>query len=203
MKFTAIYTRVSTDQQTDTSQTDEIRRYLDYQTIPAENQIWFSDKATGKNFDRPDWQKLEKLIDAGKVAQIIVWSMDRLGRTASGLLLLFEKMQIKGVNLVSLKENLDLSTPSGRLIAGVMASMAAYETEQRGLRVRAGQEAARRRGKTWGGSIKGRRHHKTNGKLLIIKGLREKGWSYQKIADQTGMSKAGVRQLFTRYETGV
>jgi DNA invertase Pin-like site-specific DNA recombinase len=59
------------------------------------------------------------------------------------------------VNLVSLKDGLDLSTPAGRLMANVLASVAQYETEVRGERVRAGQLVARKSGKRWGGSRSG------------------------------------------------
>jgi hypothetical protein len=54
--------------------------------------------------------------------------LDRLGRTAKGLLMLLEELQALGAGLVSLREGFDLATPSGRLMAGVLASVAAYET---------------------------------------------------------------------------
>jgi len=66
-----------------------------------------------------------------------------LGRTASGLTKLFDDLRIHKCNLISLKDNLDLSTASGRLNANIIASVASYETEVRGERVRAGQQAAR------------------------------------------------------------
>ena len=59
--------------------------------------IWYHDTATGKNMDRPGWQKLQAAIDAGQVKQIVVWRLDRLGRTASGLCKLFEDLQAKKV----------------------------------------------------------------------------------------------------------
>ena len=58
-------------------------------------------------------------------------ALDRLGRTAKGLTALFEDLVTRKVNLVSLKDGLDLSTPAGRLMANVLASVAAYETEVR------------------------------------------------------------------------
>jgi len=59
------------------------------------------------------------------------------------------------VNLVSLKDGLDLSTPVGRLIANALASVARYETEVHGKRVRAEQRVVRKSGKHWGGSRPG------------------------------------------------
>ena len=75
--------------------------------------------------------------------------------TASGLTALFDKLIARKVNLVSVKDGVDLSTPAGRLIANVLASVAAFETEVRGERIKAGQDAARASGKTWGGRTRG------------------------------------------------
>ena len=102
--------------------------------------------------DRPGWQKLEGAITSRRVSAIVIWRLDRLGRTASGLTRLFDTLYKEEVNLVSLKDSLDLSTPAGRLMANVLASVAQYETEVRGERVRAGIERAKAVGKRWGGS---------------------------------------------------
>lgn len=155
---TAVYVRVSTSQQTTRSQKPDLERWLNAQDPDKLGKVaWFSDTATGKNMNRPGWQKLQTAIDAGHVKKLVVWRLDRLGRTASGLCKLFEDLQEKKVRLVSLKDSIDLGTASGRLIANVLASVAAYETEIRGERVKAGQAAVQAAGKTWGGSLKGRR----------------------------------------------
>ncbi|MCP4707926.1 MAG: recombinase family protein, partial [Planctomycetes bacterium] len=132
-KITAIYTRVSTLQQTTRGQKAELDRWIKAQNPEKLGKVaWYSDKATGKNMDRPGWMKLQKDIDAGQVKKLVVWRLDRLGRTASGLCKLFEDLQAKKVRLISLKDSIDLGTASGRLIANVLASVAAYETEIRG-----------------------------------------------------------------------
>jgi len=154
---TAIYVRVSTSQQTTRSQKPDLERWIKAQDPDNLGRtVWYSDKATGKNMDRPGWRKLQGAVDAGQVKQLVVWRLDRLGRTASGLCKLFEDLQAKKVRLVSLRDSVDLGNPSGRLIANVLASVAAYETEIRGERVKAGQDAAKAAGKNWGGSQKGR-----------------------------------------------
>jgi len=136
---TAIYTRVSTLQQTTRSQKADLQRWDKAQDPEKLGQAsGYSDTATGKNMDRPGWQKLQAAIDAGKIKRLVVWRLDRLGRTASGLCKLFEELQAKKVRLISLKDSIDLGTASGRLVANVLASVAAYETEIRGERVRAG-----------------------------------------------------------------
>jgi len=118
---------------------------------------WYQDKVTGKTMNRPGWQQLESDFNTWKIAKIVVWRLDRLGCPASGLTTLFDELRDRKVNLVSLKDGLDLSKSAGRLIAGVLASVARFGTEIRSERVQAGQATAKADGKTWGGSRKGRR----------------------------------------------
>ena len=139
MRHIAIYARVSTRRQDTKSQEPDLKRWIDaYADVPVK---WYRDKATGKNMDRPGWNRLEAAVDAGNVSALVVWRLDRLGRTASGLTALFEKLISKKVNLVSLRDGVDLSTAAGRLIANVLASVAAYENEVRSERIVAGQHA--------------------------------------------------------------
>lgn len=88
--------------------------------------------------ERPGLEKLLADVRSGKVSKVCVWRLDRLGRTAKGLLTLLDELQVLGVGFVSLREGFDLSTPAGRLMAGVLASVAAYETEVRKERQLAG-----------------------------------------------------------------
>ena len=81
-------------------------------------------------------------LRAGRLCRIVVWRLDRLGRTTRGLCQFFEELQEKKVDLVSLKDGFSLSSPAGRLHARILASVAEYETEIRAERVHAGQEVA-------------------------------------------------------------
>jgi len=193
-KQTAIYLRVSTAQQTTRSQRADLVRWVKAQ---GENgQVnWYEDKATGKNMDRPGWMKLQKAIDEGLVNKLVVWRLDRLGRTASGLTKLFEELQAKKVRLVSLMDSIDLGTASGRLIANVLASVAAYETEIRGERVRSGQAAARAAGKRWGGSRKGRRKKVTDEQVRAIMAMRERGEKIARIARAVSLSRLTIYRV--------
>lgn len=125
--------------------------------------------------DRPAWNKLDEAIRLGKVSRVVVWRLDRLGHTVSGLTALFDVLTAKGVGLVSLKDGLDIATPAGRLMANVLASVAAYETEVRAERIRAGQEAARAKGKTWGGSKPGVRKKVTTAQEKAILAMKAQG----------------------------
>jgi len=92
---------------------------------------------------------------ASHLSAIVCWRLDSLGRTAKGLTALFHELYERKVNLVSLKDGIDLNTPAGRLMANMLASVAQYETEVRAERVMAGQARARSQGKRWGGSVRG------------------------------------------------
>jgi DNA invertase Pin-like site-specific DNA recombinase len=92
-----------------------------------------------------------------KVSKVCVGRLDRLGRTAKGLLTLLDELQVLGVGLVSLREGFDVSTPAGRLMSGVLASVAAYETEVRKERQLAGISKAKAEGKSWDGRKAGTR----------------------------------------------
>ena len=89
-----------------------------------------------------------EMILGRKMSKVVVWRLDRLGRTAKGLTALFDDLTTRKIGLFSPRGSLDLSIPAGRLMANVLASVAAYETEVRAERVLAGQAAARASGKT-------------------------------------------------------
>lgn len=188
-KHVAIYIRVSSRRQETKSQEPELKRWAESQDLPVK---WYRDKLTGKTMDRPGWRKLESAMQAGRVATVVVWRLDRLGRTASGLTSLFEDLRNRKVGLVSLKDGLDLSTPAGRLMANVLASVAAYETEVRGERVRAGQEVARANGKRWGGSEAGKRKKVTPVQERMIREQYAAGESKAAIAKAVGLSRPTI-----------
>ena len=201
-KYTAIYIRVSTTQQSTRSQRADLERWLAAQGLNGD-VTWYEDKATGKNMDRAGWKKLQADIDSGQIDRLVVWRLDRLGRTASGLCKLFEDLQAKKVRLVSLMDSIDLGTSSGRLIANVLASVAAYETEIRGERVRAGQAAAKARGKKWGGSQKGRRVKVTEEKTKAIIEMKTRGVSIARIARTVNLSRITIYRLIEQHRLGL
>ena len=147
--------------------------------------------------DRPGWSKLMAQVAAGKVSRIVVWRLDRLGRTAAGLTALFDDLKQRRIGLVSLRDGLDITTPAGTLLANMLASVAQFETELRVERVVAGQTAARAAGKTWGGSEKGRRIKVTNEQVLAVKRLASEGASKASIARAVGLSRPTVYRILS------
>lgn len=197
MKHIAVYVRVSSKQQDQRSQEPELTRWVQAQEGEA---VWYRDKFTGRSMERPGMARLLKDMEAGKVSTIVVWRLDRLGRTAKGLTALFEDLRAKGVGLVSLKDSLDLSTPAGRLMCCVLASVAAYETEGRAERFLAGQAAARAAGKRWGGSVKGRRVKVTQEQVDVIGRMQGEGAKITAIARATGLSRPTVYSVLAGLE---
>lgn len=194
MPHIAIYLRVSTRRQDARSQEPDLQRWVDAFAVDQEVR-WYRDWAVGRTFDRPGWKQLENHLNLGQVSQLVVWRLDRLGRTASGLTTLMEKLVGRRIGLVSIKDGLDLATPAGRLIANVLASVAVYENEVRAERIIAGQAAAKAAGKSWGGSIKGRRLSLSNEQVAMIERLRGEGRKIAAIARATGVSRPSVYRV--------
>jgi DNA invertase Pin-like site-specific DNA recombinase len=188
-KVIAIYVRVSSNQQSTRSQLPDLQRWAKSQDGSIR---WFEEKSSGRTMDRPAWKRLEAEIDSGKVGTVTVWRLDRLGRTASGLTALFDKLIARKVNLVSIRDGLDLSTAAGRLMANVLASVAAYESEIRSERVQAGQARARAQGKKWGGSVKGHWTKVTPTQRKAIRHMKEQGETVVAIAQAVGLSRPTI-----------
>lgn len=191
MKHVAYYVRVSSTQQDTASQLPDLERHAAAGTSPAK---WYTDKASGKTMDRPQWNKLAAAIAEGEVEAVVVWRLDRLGRTAKGLTALFDELTSRKINLVSLRDGLDLGTPAGRLMANVLASVAQYETEVRSERVASGQRIARKAGKRWGGSAKGKAiaTRAEPEQIATIRRMQAEGESKAAIARATGLSRPTV-----------
>ncbi|HEY3349832.1 MAG TPA: recombinase family protein [Thermoanaerobaculia bacterium] len=194
MNSTAVYLRVSSKRQDTASQLPDVERYVAAHGL--EGAAVYRDKFTGKTMERPGFQKLLAAIRAGEVKSVIVWRLDRLGRTAKGLTALFDELTSRKVNLVSLKDGLDLSTPAGRLMANVLASVASYETEVRAERVLAGLEVARERGVRLGRPAGVHTAVKvTPEQVAQVRRLRREGRGATAISRAVGLSRPTVYRL--------
>lgn len=191
-KHIAIYIRVSTSQQDHASQRPELERWA---AANGGEVVWYADTFTGKTMERPAMQRLQEAITAGLVERIVVWRLDRLGRTARGLCALFDDLRERRIDLVSLKDGFSLNSPAGRLHARILASVAEYETEVRAERVRAGQAVARERGKRWGGSKPGRFLKVTPDQREAIVTMTASGESIAKVSRTTGLSRPTIYRV--------
>ena len=134
------YARVSTEAQNLDRQLDALKKFgVDYT---------YNEKMTGTKRERPE---LDKMIDRmTKGDTIVVESLSRLGRSTKDLIELVELFQSKGVNLVSLKESIDTSTSTGKLLFALMSAIAKFERDVIADRTREGLKSARARGRTGG-----------------------------------------------------
>jgi DNA invertase Pin-like site-specific DNA recombinase len=188
-RHVAFYPRVSTKSQDTKMQMPALESFAKRQTQPV---IWYQEKFTGKTMDRPAWNKLQAAITADQVSAVVVWKLDRLGRTTLGLVKLFEDLQERGIKLISLTEGIDLSTPAGRKFARDLASAAEYEREVIGERIREGIAVAKASGKTWGGSKAGVRKKVTATQMKAIRRMKQDGEPITEIAKAVGLSRPTI-----------
>ncbi|MBV8234397.1 MAG: recombinase family protein [Acidimicrobiia bacterium] len=197
-KHVAIYVRVSGRSQDTASQEPDLRRWAASRDA-ATSLKWYRDQLTGKTRDRPGWNRLVKAVQEGKVSVVVVWRLDRLGRTAKGLAELFQDLRQRQVNLVSLKDGIDLAKPSGRLIAHVLASVAQSETEVRAERIVAGQAMARAKGVRFGRPEgTGKRIKVTPEQEATIRRLKAEGTKVAAIARAVGLSRPTIYSVLDR-----
>ena len=182
-----IYQRVSSFQQDMRSQEADLKMWA-----KGKDVVWYSDKATGTNFNREGWKRLENDISVGKINELVVWRLDRLGRTAGDTISLLDRLESLGVKFVSIKDNFDPSTITGRLMRNILASFSAYETEVRKERQYAGIAAAKAQGKRWGGRTKGTRISLTKEKEHLCQKMKAEGNKVAFIARSLGLSRKTV-----------
>ena len=134
------YARVSTDDQSLDSQTDALS------TAGAEKV--FADKISGSRRARPELDKMLEQLRNGDV--VTVTKYDRLARSLKDLLEIVEAIRDRGAGFRSLAEDIDTTTPAGRLVFHVFASIAQFERERISERTKEGLVSARKRGRIGG-----------------------------------------------------
>jgi DNA invertase Pin-like site-specific DNA recombinase len=167
------YARVSTDEQSLDLQLDALKG--------AGCERIFSDTASATKADRPGLADATSHLRGGDM--LVIWKLDRLGRTVKGLVDFVADLQGRGVQFRSLTDGIDTATPAGRFFFHVMASLAQMERELLAERTRAGLAAARRRGRTGG-----RKRRMTPGKVESARKLLKDGMSPRDVAQNLGVS---------------
>lgn len=169
------YARVSTVEQ-------ELRLQLDALEKAGCERI-FTDKASGKRLDRPGLAEAVSFARPGD--SLVVWKLDRLGRTMKGLVDLAAELESAGIDLKSLTDGIDTKTPAGRFFFNVMAALAVMERDLLIERTNAGLQAARKVGK-----IGGRRSVMTPAKKQAALALMAENVPSKDIAASIGVSLA-------------
>ncbi|WP_460939179.1 recombinase family protein [Spirosoma humi] len=178
------YGRVSTTDQNLHLQTDALTK--------AGCERIYSEKFTGTTKDRPELNKLIEHLRQGDT--LIVWRLDRLGRSTSDLIDLVNTFEKKGVVFKSIMENIDTETASGRLFFTFFAAMAEFERNLIRERTNAGLAAARARGRV--GGRKAGLSKEADIKAAAAKTLYESGNTVQKICT---MLNIGSKRTLYKY----
>jgi DNA invertase Pin-like site-specific DNA recombinase len=144
-KRVAIYARVSTNEQDTELQERELREYVESRGWTYE--VYRDKGQSGARTDRPELVRLLADLGKRKLDIVVVWALDRLARSLRQLLEIAEQCQSLGVDLVSLRQNIDTTLPAGRLTFQILGAVAEFEREMLRERVKAGMAQARRIGK--------------------------------------------------------
>ena len=178
------YARVSTDDQTLDLQRDALER--------AKCRKIYEEHASGKNTARPELEACLKSLREDDT--LVIWRLDRLGRSLGDLIALTNELQSHRIDLESLTEKLDTGSPTGKLVFHVFAALAEFERNLISERTLAGLKAARARGR------KGGRPRKLQTKELktIRAFLKTAEVSVQEIAARFGVSRSTLyRNMLT------
>jgi DNA invertase Pin-like site-specific DNA recombinase len=141
---TAIYLRVSSKDQKTASQRAELEAWIERQRLT--DVQWFEDLESATNWQREGFLRLQAAIFAGKITTVAVWKLDRLARSLrEGINVLADWCQ-RGVRVVAITQQIDLSGPVGHLIASLLFGIAEIELQHLKERQAAGIAVARKQG---------------------------------------------------------
>jgi DNA invertase Pin-like site-specific DNA recombinase len=184
----AIYARVSTanNGQDPTMQTRELREYCDRRgwTVAGE---YVDIGISGTKEKRPELDHLLGEAHRRRFDAVVVWRFDRFARSVSHLLRALETFKSLGIEFVSLSEQVDTSTPTGKMVFTVLGAVAELERSLIVERVRAGLRNARAKGKSLG-------RPRVVVDAARIAALRSQGLSWAKIGERLGLGEGTVRR---------
>jgi DNA invertase Pin-like site-specific DNA recombinase len=181
----AIYGRVSTAEQSTEMQLEELRAYCQRRSWTVVEE--FTDTGvSGSKESRPALNRLLADAKRRKFDAVLVYRYDRFARSLRQLVNALTEFDALGIHFVSLHEGTDTSTPNGRLVFGIFASIAEFERELIRGRVRSGLAAAKARG------VKLGRRAKVAVDAGQIRRMREEGKSFSEICEATGVSRGAA-----------
>jgi DNA invertase Pin-like site-specific DNA recombinase len=181
-----VYIRVSSPkgQKTD-SQRAELEAWLKRRR--QKGVQWFEDRDSATNFQREAFQKLQTAIFAGKITTVVVWKLDRLARSLKeGVNVLADWCQ-RGVRVIAITQQIDLSGPVGHLIASLLFGIAEIELQHAKERQAIGIALARKRG-----VYAGRRSGTTKAAPSRARALKKQGLRIGEIAKALGVKERTV-----------
>lgn len=154
----------------------------------------FVDQITGKSFNRPGLEQTRKILRSGDT--LIVWRLDRLGRSLKQLIELVGNLEDREIGFKSLTESIDTTSPSGKLVFHIFGALAEFERNLCAERTKAGLAAARARGRL-GGRPKAFDDKQRDALVLLYK---EKKHSVKEICHIMGISKQTLYNYLRKAE---
>jgi DNA invertase Pin-like site-specific DNA recombinase len=187
----ALYARVSTlNGQDPEMQLSELREYASRRgwTITSE---YVDQGVSGSKESRPELNLLMADAHRRRFDAVLVWKIDRFGRSLKHLVNSLADLCAYGVAFISFRDNLDLSTPSGRLMFQIIGAMAEFERSLIQERVKAGLRNARAKGKKFG-------RPRAHVDAARVAALRREGLSWSQVCRTLGVSKGSAQRSVTR-----
>lgn len=177
------YARVSTTKQSLDQQIDA----LDHHGVDRV----YTDKWTGRSNDRPGLRELLEHARPGDT--VVVVALDRLGRSLTGIIETIAELQERDISLISLRESLDFTTSTGKMMAAIFAALSEYEVDLKAERAAAAREAAAARGRHTG-----RPRSMTDEQVALARRMKEAGEPAGIITDTFKISKATLYRALAR-----
>jgi len=182
----AIYTRISTENQKTDMQDQELQEYADRNGYEVFKK--YHDTMSGSSKSRPSLDLLFQDAGKKKFNLVLVYKFDRFARSLKMLIDSLETFKNLGIDFVSLKENIDTTTPSGKLMFGITSAFAEFERDIIRQRVISGINARKAKGLSFGQPPLSKYIQEQ------VKELKKTGLSEIKIAKQLGISRGSVRK---------
>lgn len=186
----AIYLRVSTKDQNTDNQEKPLIEYCERNKFEI-YKIYKDIGESGSKESRPEFDLMLNDMRKRKFKAVAVWKLDRIGRSLQHLLNLFTEFSKKGIEFISLTQNIDTTTPEGRMFLRMLMVLSEYERELIINRVNAGIRRARAEGKHLG------RPEININKYEVIK-LRNKGTSLREIAKILNTSLGKIQRILKK-----
>ena len=194
----ALYCRVSTTDQSCARQERDLAAFAaraGYEVVGT-----FKETGSGVKLDRAERRRVMALAQARQIDAVLVTELSRWGRSTTDLLATLQELEARRVSVIALNGMaFDLATPHGRMIATVLAGIAAFERELTQERIRSGIAAAKARGKRLGRQPGDR--PKSDRLAARVMALVATGRSYRLVAREVGLSKNTVADIVKRHRT--
>jgi DNA invertase Pin-like site-specific DNA recombinase len=196
IRHVALYARVSTlnGQQDPEMQLSELREYAGRRSLTIFRE-YVDEGVSGSKESRPALNQLISDARRCRFDAVLVWKIDRFGRSLKHLVNTLADLNAYGIAFISLRDNLDLSTPSGRLMFQIIGAMAEFERALIQERVKAGLRNAKAKGKRIG------RPRQQVDSLLVLK-LRSEGFSWRRISERLGLGLGTVYRAISSRPLG-